>query len=324
MARAQAKYELVAEDKTQGAFRSFRKSVVGAGRGVARVGGIAAVAGVAGFAALARNALKSGDRIDKLSGQTGLSVDLLSRMALATQLVGTDLEKFAKAMPKLSQSIERLGQGDVKELNEAFSRLGFTFQDIKGLTPDEQLKKVGFAIAGVERESERQYLANLLLGRSFRELFLLFKDGEAGFDALASAAEKTGTVLSKEEAAQIAAFNDQLTIFGDTIQGLVNGILLQFLPAMTRFVTAFQESIVPALKSVIGFIGSIASVIGDIQGGAVAAVVQAAQGNFSGAGAVVGGVFNNLFGGDGETDPDIKRVLTNIEANTRTAGATVG
>lgn len=203
---------------------------------VGRLGGILTASSLASagvFGALAKSFASTGDEIDKMSARTGVAVGTLSGLGFAAEQSGASLGAVERSMFGLSRSMFDLSRGS-GEAVDAYSRLGLTFEDVKGLSPEEQLFKVADGMTAVEDTSLRGALAQRIFGRAGRELLPLLALGSEGIRELIDEADTLGRVLTEKDTKAAAELTDALNRVRTVTKALSISVGGALAPAFTR------------------------------------------------------------------------------------------
>lgn len=270
--------------KTIGAFasdigKSFKENFQGADISVAgltlRLGGVPGALVAVGQAAV--NAAKSVftfvteqtaavAAMEDTARATGLGTEEFQRLRFAAIQTGASQEQFAQGMKKLNATLLDLRKGGTQG-REALDRLGVSFLALEGKSRTEQLGILGDALGKIEDPAERSALAAELFGmKAGPQLAALLAEGTEGINALAASAEG---VLSDEDIARAAEFDDQMEATKATINALTQGIAIELLPMVQDLVLQFQDwirendelirqdvaAIVEAIGTAVGFLG---------------------------------------------------------------------
>ena len=177
MAReAEAKYRIVAEDKT-------RRGLQSAQRGLSRFKGAAAgfvaafarpMAGAAaalGAAGIALNAVA--DKLNNLNRagmDVGLTGEQIAELGHIARESDVDIGQLTGGIEQLQEKIQDAKQGG-EEARRQFLNLGVSFRDLEGKTPVEQLVLLDEAFEKIEDRSKRIAGISELLGGGFGRLF---------------------------------------------------------------------------------------------------------------------------------------------------------
>jgi hypothetical protein len=107
---------------------------------MAKVAGISF--GVSGLEEGVRKAVEYGAQISDLSTRFGVSAESLQKLGNAAELHGSSLEGVAKAFNKLEIAQSRALAGSTGQI-EAFAHLGVSVDDLRKLSPEEIMVKLG-------------------------------------------------------------------------------------------------------------------------------------------------------------------------------------
>ena len=198
-------------------------------------------AAVAGFstvsAAAMTKAIKStanyGDNIDKMSQKLGLSTDAYQKWDYVLNLSGTSIENVSIGIKTLTNKLDDAKNGS-KTAIASFERLGLSTDELSNMSREDLFGAAIKSLQSMEDSAERAALANDIFGRSGQELTPLFNTSAEATQKLMEQAEKYGMVMSVDAVKASAAFNDSLTTMQNTITGLKNRMIADFLPAATK------------------------------------------------------------------------------------------
>ena len=239
MARNVTTVEIRGEDKTRSAFRSAgtaldkynrklekttsKTSLLAGGMG--KLGG--AVAGLVGFGMLSRlssQLLILGDRIGKVSQQTGIGTVGLQKLQFAAEQSGVGAENMNKALQKLNDNI---GESILKggPAAEAFTSLGVAVLNTNGSVRGSEavFQDVSEALSNVESDAIRAKIANDLFGRAGVELLPLLNVGVGALESYGDQLERVGGVISDESINRIQRFNDSVNLLTKSFRGFLTG-----------------------------------------------------------------------------------------------------
>jgi len=199
--------------------RSFSRGVGALGAGMIGLG-----AGIMAPLQMAVSKFSSvGDQLDKTSKRTGVTVEALSELGFAAEQSGAGLEVLERGLFGLSRSYYAASKGSKGAVNEfgqvirpsadivdAFAQVGLSMQQLKGMTPDEQLSAVAEGLSKMTDESKKGAIAQSLFGRQGRQLLPLLNEGAAGIRNLREQARALGLTVSTEAAASAAELTDRM------------------------------------------------------------------------------------------------------------------
>ena len=142
----------------------------------------------------------------------------------------------------------------LKTYQRAFESLGISYEELQGLSPEEQMNRVADALANVEDKSTRTALAQDLLGRSGTQLLAAFGD-VPGTLADTNAQLSEGAILTKTQIQRIEDFNDTITNLAANIKGFLAQVLPDLLDKFRSIGSYIKDNlnvILPALAGIIG------------------------------------------------------------------------
>jgi len=183
---------------------------------------------VGAFASFIKGAIDAADKLNDLSKSTGLAVETLAGLDLASRQSGGDLDSVADSINKLSVNIGKN--------SEKFRELGITSKD-----PLEAFKQLADIFNSIEDPQQRAALAAEALGKSWAGAAPLLAEGSKNIGEMV----KKGTELSgmnKEAAEKADAFNDKLEEL-NTISGRVGiSIGVKLIPGVTKIISLFDQA----------------------------------------------------------------------------------
>lgn len=191
----------------------------------------------------------AGAAIDDMSQRTGASAEALSQLAYAAGQSGTDIETVEKSMRKLGKTVTEAKDGS-KGASDALKAVGLSAADLSTMTPDEQLRAVADALAGISDPGEKAARAMDLLGKSGADMLPLMNGGAKGISDLMSEADALGLTLSGEQAASAAAFDDMW----DKLKNTFGAVSMQIGAALAPAITDLMARVVPVVAMVVQWI----------------------------------------------------------------------
>ena len=93
---------------------------------------------------------------------------------------------------------------------DALADLGLTYEDLDGLSPEEQFKKLADSISQISDPTKKAAIAMTLFGRTGTNLLPMFAQGSRGIEALQQQARALGLTMSSEDATAAEDFTDAL------------------------------------------------------------------------------------------------------------------
>lgn len=227
-------------NKAAARFRSIGQIITKAGIGLTAIG----TATLTPLAAASALFASMGDEINKASQRTGVQVEELSRLKYAAEQSGATLGDLETGLKKMSRVLVDAAGGS-ESARDALAQLGLSINQLQGLSPDDQFKKLAAALSQVEDATLRSALAQEIFGKSGTTLLPLILEGADGIKALGKEADDLRITITKTEAALATRFGDALDAVGKqfkaftaAIGGAVAGALLPFSTAVTTALAA--------------------------------------------------------------------------------------
>lgn len=208
------------------------------------------------------------DEIMTLSSTTGISTDTLQQLNYAAELMDVDVSTVTGSMVKLEKSMDSAREG-TGAAAEAYAALGIEVTNADGSLKDseEVFWQVVDALGQMEEGTDRNMLAQELLGKSCRELNPLLEIGSEGFAQLAAEAESTGYVLSSDELNNFGALDDQMQRLNNGATAAKNALGTVLLPTLTSLAgsgTDLLNKFTLAVKNSDGDISKIGGAISEL------------------------------------------------------------
>ncbi|MBX3384520.1 MAG: hypothetical protein KF864_13540 [Phycisphaeraceae bacterium] len=310
--------ELGVSDKLSAGLRRAQKRLEAFGQGLRSAGtrlagiGAAAVTALLGSVKVFSN---MGDVLDKMSLRTGVSAEALSELGFAAEQSGADLETLENGLKFMQRSLVDAARGSASA-QQALSLLGLSVEDLAGLSPDQQFKRLADRLAQVTDPALRTALAMEIFGRAGTKLLPLLSSGAAGIEELQAQARSLGLTVSTQTARDAAELNDTLNILWRVVkQGVfaIGGALAptikdlsqritRIIVAATDWIKRNKDLVVWALKVAAGVVVTGAALIGlgvAISGvgaamGVLASVVSGIGAAFALVGAALGALLSPI------------------------------
>lgn len=223
------------------------------------------------IAAFAKHALDAADGLSKMSQKTGVAVEELSALTYMGQQAEVSNQDLEKGLVKLAKSLTGLEQGEAVA-TEAFSRLGLSAADFKGLSLDQALLKVANAQARFADGAGKADTMLALLGKSGANMIPLMNDlANGGFENAKKKLEDLGLVITGDMAKASQDFNDSMKRLEMAAQGATVQVAQSMLPGLTQAIDGLTKSLAQMPAGAKAFAGSFV-VIGSAATAAAVAV----------------------------------------------------
>lgn len=190
-----------------------------------------------GFTAFIKHAMDAGDELNKMAIRTGLAEGFLAKMKYATDLSGSSLDSFEKAVKKMSVSVVDAARG-TGTAKLALDQLGISIFDTAGKLkePAELFLETATALSKIENATTKAALAQAIFGRAGTELLPLLNEGSRGIAELTKNYDKLTGMTNEQVATHAtlgAQFKDSLTNITFAADGLGNAIAVSLFPTLT-------------------------------------------------------------------------------------------
>ncbi len=215
-------------NKTSAAMNKLKSA---AGNAFGALKALAPAIGVAGLGKLVNDTLELGDMLQKLSVTSGVSVEMLDKLRISSQLAGTDFKALQRAFPTLAKNMQDASDG-VGTAKEAFDRIGFSAVDSAGnlKTMDAALLEISDLMKAETNDALNLTNAVEIFGAGVgRKMVPLLKEGSEAINGLNAG-------FSQENAEKMAAFNDKVTLLGEKFNVLKIQLTDAVLPTLTKLV----------------------------------------------------------------------------------------
>ena len=216
---------------------------------------VAAAGVAAGLGAISYKAGVAADDLNTMSKVTGISTDKLQKYSYAADLVDVSVENIAKANKKLEKNAYAAANGS-KTQAAAFAAIGVSVTDANGDLRDSEaiFQDVITALGSMTNETERDALAQKLMGQSAAELNPLIEDGGETYQQVADTLSKYDLdYIDQETLDKANQFNDEL----DTMKLLGSVAFAQIGSQLAAYMA-------PALEKVVDLIGKLAKWLADL------------------------------------------------------------
>ena len=194
----------------------------------------AAVAAGTEFINLAKDTASYADEVDKSSQKLQVSTDFYQEMDYALSLAGSSMSEMTIGFRNMTSEIANATSGNADAL-ASFEALGISLEDLQTLSTEEIFTKAITSLQDMEEGTERASLASDIFGAKVSQNLapLLNMSSEEMQEAIDTANEY-GMVLSEDAVKAGADFTDAMTTLDNTVTGLKNNLMSQFLPALTE------------------------------------------------------------------------------------------
>lgn len=219
---------------TGGAFEGLKGPL---GSATALLGTFGVGLSAAAIVGFGKATLGDADALTKMSDKTGLSVQGLQRLQVAGDDAGNTIEEMSSAV---NQMQNRLASGDASAVG-ALGKLRMSFEDIKGLSPDQQFMAISDALRQVDDPAQQVAIAMDLFGETGASVLPTLK---RGFDDVRNAS--VGMLNNTVKALDYAG--DKLTEWGRKAKGATANAVVGFAEFIIDGMDPFQQRIREAAR----------------------------------------------------------------------------
>lgn len=186
------------------------------------------------------------DQLDEMSVKTGVSVEMLTSLELAAKQNSVSMEKLATSIRMMYRSMYEANGGS-KEAADAYKRLGVEIKDAQGnlKSGNDAFLEVADAISKIKNPAEKSALAMKVFGRAGAEMIPMLQGGRKALQGYIDEAKRLGLVITSEDAARGAAFNDMLDAFTKSLTRLKEIISMWPMEQMTKIFAMLTGSELP-------------------------------------------------------------------------------
>ena len=181
-----------------------------------------------------------GDAIDKNSQRLGMTTEQYQEWSYILSQNGADISTLTTSVRTINNRIDEMAQGS-KTATDAFHRLGISMQDLEGKSGEENLTLIVQRLQGMENETERNAVANDLLGRSYVELIPLLNKSADSVEELRQKAHDTNQLLSEEGIQAAVNYTDAMDTLSKSFNGFTSQIGADILPGITLIVEGITD-----------------------------------------------------------------------------------
>jgi len=195
--------------------------------------GAAVVAAATAMVALTRASLANVDALTKQARSLGLTTSAFQAMTLVASEAGVSSDKLAASLGLMQRQIVELSQGSQVAV-EAFKALGLSIEDLQGLEPDEQFRRIAERLIEIEDPAIRTATAMEVFGRSGRAAINMLEDYGTKIDDATAFQERFGIAVAQTDAEAIERANDAVGRLREAFGGLGNVLAARFAPLIER------------------------------------------------------------------------------------------
>ncbi len=198
------------------------------------------------------------DEIGKASQRMDVSIEFYQRMTSASEHAGTSITTVETAMRTMLRTMQQVDDGS-KQMADTYNDLGIAIYGSNGQMRNQEaiFRETMIALSEMENHTERNALAQKLLGRSASQLAPLFNEGADAVRNYMNANDSAVTV-SQEMADSSARYNDAMQTIQETLSQAKNNALEPFIETMADLAESFLDNGgIEKFKSYINDLGTV-------------------------------------------------------------------
>ena len=198
------------------------------------------------FALSAKIFAETGDRLDAMSKRTGIAVESLSQLELATQLTDFSMKGMENALKRMQRTIVQMSTGTA-QASRALGFLHLNSAEIVHLKPEDQLGVIADRLAAMSDKTERAGAAMAIFGREATGLLPMLLQGSKGLEKYKRRADQLGLTIEGKVVAAADHLNDVIEV----IKLQVNRLAIAIGGALEPALKELAERVVRTLANVI-------------------------------------------------------------------------
>ena len=244
--------------KMQGKMKKMGSSLTKTGGALTKFVTGPIVGAGAAIGALATKTGNYADSVLDLNAATGLSTDKIQEWQAIASRAGTNTDVLTDASQELVKAMSRGDEGSANMVR-GLEKLGLTFNDLEGATPDERMDMIIKALRGVEDPTQRAIIGQQLLKNSYEDLAPILDMSADKIDKVKQEANESGKVMSGDALTSANSFREGMDELKQQLIGAGRSIATQLMPILNeKFIPLVKEKIIPAVKS---FVEKIVGII---------------------------------------------------------------
>jgi hypothetical protein len=191
-----------------------------------------AVGAAAGAAFIAVNRVaQSIDALNDSADATGSSIENLSALEDIAVRTGTEFQTVTSAIVKFNDVLQDADAN--KGAGAVLKALNLDIEELKRLDPAEALRQVAVALSGFANDGNKARAAQVLFGKSIREVAPFLKD-------LAEAGQLNATV-TRQQAEEAEKFTKNVAAMEKNLADAGRTIFSSFVPALNEILKTFNS-----------------------------------------------------------------------------------
>lgn len=221
-----------------------------------------AAASVAFATASVAQFVRVGSAFDDMAKRTGVSVEALSTLSYAAKLSDTSIESVQGGLMKMAKLMGEVRSGSAQAA-EKLQALGLSTTQMLSANPEQQLKMVADAIAGISDPSQQAAAAMEIFGKGAGDLLPLLQMGGKGIEYMQQKGVEFGAMITDDMAASAAELGDSIDNLLTSFTGLAM-VIGSFVADILTPLFNLTAKLVTEYRDFFGVLGVAAAVIGGV------------------------------------------------------------
>lgn len=207
--------------------------------------------------ALAKKAGDVADRLLDLSDITGMSTDSIQEWQHVATIAGVSTETITAAVEGLVKKIPQL-EAEGGKATDALNKLGISFDDLKRMTPDEQMDTMIKLLSEMDDPLERNAVGAQLFGGAWKDLAPILGMGADEIARAKDEAHELGLVMSEDALQDANNFRIAMDKLKKVFEGAGNQIGSKFAPILQdTLIPLIETKIIPGILKFVDKIGEL-------------------------------------------------------------------
>lgn len=204
-------------------------------RNVAILGGAAY-----GMYRFAQSGVSAADTIGDLAAKTGVAGRDIQIFGAMTEMAGGSTEDAANSISRLQRQMFAAKNG-TKSAQLAFKMAGISMRDLKKMTPQQVLERLGDTFKNTTDQGKKLTIGNALMGKSSGALVAALSEGSDAIRKQAEEMEQDGLLFSEDQLAAADRLDKVMGRLSRSLGGLKNILGIQLAEALEPLINSFTK-----------------------------------------------------------------------------------
>lgn len=219
-------------DKFTAGIAKARSSIANFASNISKVEALVTGVAAGAFAKMAKDVIDMGDAIYDATQKLNIGASALGALHFAAEQSGGSVESMDRALQFLNKNMGLASQGNQSAI-DTFSRLGLNVSALVKLKSDEAFLAVADAINKLGTAADQAAAAQQVFGKGGAEMLPVIRAGTDAIIQLGIEAQKTGSLLTDDQAMAMNNASDSIKTLTASWQGLKIELVQGFVPAIS-------------------------------------------------------------------------------------------